>query len=250
MAIMTNLTIRGILFDKDGTLIDFPSTWTPVLKALSLEFAKGDGARAGELMETAGYDPDSGMFKPGSIWAAGNTLDLVTAWLPDAPDGERADIARWVDDYCERIAPDTAVPITDLVRFFGALRQSGLALGVATNDVTRSALATMQRFGVADLLVAVLGYDSVARPKPAADMVVAFCAEAAIDPGEVAVVGDNLHDLVMARAAGAGLAIGVLTGNGTRDDLGAYADHIIDSIEDLPRLLQALGASAPAALAR
>jgi phosphoglycolate phosphatase len=247
---MANMTIRGILFDKDGTLIDFPSTWTPVLKALSLEFAKGDRARAGDLMETAGYDPDSGIFKPGSIWAAGNTLDLVTAWLPEAPDSERADVARWVDDYCEDIVPDTAVPVTDLVQFFGGLRQAGLALGVATNDVTRSALATMQRFGVADLLVAVLGYDSVARPKPAADMVLAFCAQAAIEPGNVAVVGDNLHDLVMARAAGAALAIGVLTGNGTREDLSAYADHVIDSIEDLPRLLQTLATSAPTALAR
>jgi phosphoglycolate phosphatase len=250
MAITTNMPIRGILFDKDGTLIDFPSTWTPVLRALSLEFAEGDAARAGELMEIAGYDPHSGIFKPGSIWAAGNTIDLVSAWMPEAPDSARADVAGWVDDYCEKIVPDTAVPVTDLVRLFGALRQSGLALGVATNDVTRSALATMQRFGVADLLVAVLGYDSVARPKPAADMVVAFCAEAAIEPGEVAVVGDNLHDLVMARAAGAGLAIGVLTGNGTRETLDAYADHVIDSIEDLPRLLQGIETAAPAALAR
>jgi phosphoglycolate phosphatase len=122
-------------------------------------------------MATAGYDHRQRLFRPGSIWAAGNTLDLVTAWLPEAPDSERAAAARWVDDYCERIAPDTAVPVTDLVRFFGNLRQSGLSLGVATNDVTRSAKATMERLGVADLLCAILGYDSVARPKPAADMV-------------------------------------------------------------------------------
>ena len=77
MAIKPSMTIRGILFDKDGTLIDFPSTWTPVLKALSLEFAKGDRARAWELMETAGYDPETDRFKPGSIWAAANTALVV-----------------------------------------------------------------------------------------------------------------------------------------------------------------------------
>ena len=241
------MVIRGILFDKDGTLIDFPSTWEPVLRALALEFAKGDRARSDELMAMAGYDHQYGRFKPGSIWAAGNTLDLVAAWLPDARGSEPAGVARWIDDHCQRMAPDTAVPVTDLVRFFRRLRQSGFSLGVATNDVTRSALATFERLGVADLLTVILGYDSVARPKPAADMVIAFCAEAAIEPGEVAVVGDNLHDLIMARAAGAALAIGVLTGNGTHDDLRPYADHIIGSIEDLPTLLRSLDAwGAPA----
>lgn len=236
------MTIRGILFDKDGTLIDFPATWEPVLRALSLEFAKGDRGRADELMAAAGYDHHHGQFMPGSIWASGNTLDLVAAWLPDAPDKERDGVARWVDDYCAQTAPDTAVPVTDLVRLLGGLRQSGYSLGVATNDVTRSALATMERLGVADLLSAILGYDSVMRPKPAADMVLSFCATASIEPGEVAVVGDNLHDLIMARAAGAGLAIGVLTGNGTHRQLAAHGDHVIDSIDDLPGLLQSLEA--------
>ena len=243
------MAIRGILFDKDGTLIDFPSTWEPVLRSLALEFAKGDRASADELMAAAGYDHGLRRFKAGSVWAAGNTLDLVTVWLPDAPERDRAGVARWIDDYCEKMAPDSAVPVTDLARFFGGLRQSGFRLGIATNDVTRSAAATMERLGVAGMLTAILGYDSVAQPKPAADMVLAFCAEAAIEPSEVAVVGDNLHDLVMARAAGAALAIGVLTGNGTREDLRPHADHIITSIEDLPRLLQSLDSSASPATA-
>ena len=239
------MAIRGILFDKDGTLIDFPSTWEPVLRTLSLEFAKGDLARAAELMAMAGYDRRHGMFRAGSIWSAGNTFDLVTAWLPNAGQTERVKTARWVDDYCARIAPNTAVPVTDLVSLFGRLRQSGLFLGVATNDSARSALATMERLGVADQFCAILGYDSVTRPKPAADMVLAFCVRAAIEPREVAMVGDNLHDIVMARAAGAGLAIGVLTGNCTCEELGAYADHVIGSIDDLPGLLQSLPAHPP-----
>jgi phosphoglycolate phosphatase len=50
-------------------------------------------------------------------------------------------------------------------------------------------------------------------------------------------VGDNRHDMEMARAAGAGMAIGVLSGNGTRDTLSPLADVLIESVADLPGLL-------------
>ena len=60
---------------------------------------------------------------------------------------------------------------------------------------------------------------------------------AALQPAEVAVVGDNLHDLAMARAAGAGLAIGVLSGTSVVDELKPHADHVIGSIADLPEIL-------------
>jgi phosphoglycolate phosphatase len=72
-------------------------------------------------------------------------------------------------------------------------------------------------------------------------MVHVFCAVARVEPGEVAVVGDNLHDIEMARAGGAALAIGVLTGNGAAADLEPHCDHVLASVADLPGLLRSLG---------
>jgi len=234
------MSIRAILFDKDGTLIDFPATWVPVLKTLSAQFAGDDEARALDLMTIAGFDIDEERFLPGSIWAAGNTLDLVRAWQPEASAAEQAATARWIDDYNTSVAAESASPIVDLAELFDELSLLGLAFGIATNDVERSAKATMGQLGVAHRLAAILGYDSVERPKPAGDMVDAFCAVARVQPGEVAVVGDNLHDIEMARASGAGLAIGVLTGNCAAADLEPHCDHVLASVADLPGLLRRL----------
>jgi phosphoglycolate phosphatase len=234
------MAIRGILFDKDGTLIDFPASWLPVLKDLSLKFAKGDAARAAELLEIAGFDAYDGSIKAGSIWAAGHTLDLVRAWLPSAEAYEHSEMARWVDGYCADVAPDTAMPLCNLAELFRELRESGFALGIATNDSLRSARATMERLGLSEFLAVVLGYDSVENPKPGADMVHEFCGRTGLLPFEVAIVGDNVHDVEMARAAGAGLAIGVLTGNARREHLEEHVDYLIASVGDLPELLESM----------
>jgi phosphoglycolate phosphatase len=71
-------------------------------------------------------------------------------------------------------------------------------------------------------------------------MVDGFCAAAGLVAAEVAVIGDNLHDLEMGRRAGAGLVVGVLTGNSGVGELGPAADHILPSIEALEDLLDAL----------
>ena len=54
-------------------------------------------------------------------------------------------------------------------------------------------------------------------------------------------VGDNRHDLEMAKAGGAGLAVGVLSGTGTREALAPLADVVLDSIVDLPGYLNGRG---------
>jgi phosphoglycolate phosphatase len=51
-------------------------------------------------------------------------------------------------------------------------------------------------------------------------------------------VGDNAHDIETARDGGAGLAIGVLTGNSASEHLDTIADHVVASIAELPRLLK------------
>ena len=63
--------IRGILFDKDGTLIDFRGQWLPAYRAAVTMLTEGDRAKAERLLRLAGYDPGSNYLHPASPLACG-----------------------------------------------------------------------------------------------------------------------------------------------------------------------------------
>ncbi|MEO7839597.1 MAG: HAD-IA family hydrolase, partial [Anaerolineales bacterium] len=69
--------------------------------------------------------------------------------------------------------------------------------------------------------------------KPAPDMVTTICARMNVDPGRVIVIGDTVADLQMARSAGAGYVIGVLSGVGSLTNLTPLADILIDTVDTL-----------------
>ncbi|MEP1112629.1 MAG: HAD family hydrolase, partial [Nitratireductor sp.] len=137
------------------------------------------------------------------------------------------------DRLTARRGATAAVAVPGCAQAIEALQAAGYRLGVATNDSTGGAEQTLVSLGIAQMFDAAYGYDAVAAPKPAPDTVHAFCDLTGLKPSEIAMVGDNRHDLDMARAAGAGLAIGVLSGTGTRQSL-AGADVLLDSIAALP----------------
>ena len=230
--------IRGVLFDKDGTLFDFHKSWTSVFDEAAQRLASGQEALARHLMAEGGYDASAGRIAAGSIFAAGDTQDLADVWLPHLKEWSHDDLVQWLDALFAQRGPDASVPVTDLAVFFAGLKEKGFVLGIATNDSYASAMAAVERFDFGPHLSFCCGYDSGHGSKPGPGMVEAFCRETGVAAPDVAVVGDNTHDLEMARAAGAGLAVGVLTGSSGRDDLMPLADMVIDSIADLPDSLE------------
>lgn len=231
------MAIRGILFDKDGTLVDFQKTWHAIGDRLALEAAGGDRSRADDLMDLAGYDAAAGRFRGDSVFAAGTNADIVALWYAAAPLHERQARVTQFDRITAEEGARCAVALDGVLDALRLLAGQGIALGVATNDSEGGARQTLAALGVAELFTAAYGYDSVARPKPAPDAVHAFCALTGLAPTEIAMVGDNRHDLEMARAGGVGLSVGVLSGTGTRERLAPLADVVLASVAELPAYL-------------
>jgi phosphoglycolate phosphatase len=229
--------ISGILFDKDGTLIDLNATWVPVYKAfLQREKALGHEHML-ELMQQGGYDPVADRFTPDSLLASGTTQQIVELWYPELDDDAINHKIAMLDSEFGDIAIANLRPVVPLAEYLTGLRDAGLKIGVATNDTYRSAMTQLEHLGVAGLFDLVMGADSVASPKPSGDMIRRFSEFAGMPASAIAMVGDTHHDLAEARAGGAGLSVGVLTGSADRAHLGSAADVVLDSIAGLPAFL-------------
>lgn len=231
-----SIPIAGILFDKDGTLLDYARSWVPVNYEVARIASRDDANLGAALLRAGGMDPETGFVAPDSLLAAGNTVEISAGMVEAGAPWTREALTTALDALFAHSAA-YAVPVTDLGAFFTALRARGYKLGVASSDNEASIRRTAERFGFADCLDYVAGYDSGYGVKPEPGMIYGFCATTGLIPDQVVMVGDNNHDMHMGRNAGAGLTVAVLTGTGSRQSLAAASDHCLADITELPSLL-------------
>ena len=226
-----------VVFDKDGTLIDFHAMWG----GWALELGRRlDGATrrpvAGDVFAAIGFDPVDGRVRSGAPLAVATMAQIeevvaavIRRWCPSIAAARRAVETAWFE-------PDpvaTAVPTADLSELFERLRDSGRQIAVATTDDRAPTEATLRGLGIRDHVSALACGDDGVGVKPDPAMALAICAALRVEPDRMAIVGDTPADLAMGRSAGAGRVIGVLTGVGGRPELEPLADAVLGSIGEL-----------------
>ena len=222
--------IKAVIFDKDGTLFDFATTWETWAQAFLTRLAGGDATLANQLGQAVGFDMGTASFARDSIVIAGTPDEVAAALAPALPGHDKSALLSILNEEAARAPQSEAVP---LVPFLAHLKAMGLHLGVATNDSERPALAHLNAAGVRESFDFVAGSDSGYGAKPAPGQLLGFAQVVGVDPAACAMVGDSLHDLMAARAAGM-LAVGVLTGYAVQEELAPFADVVLDSIAQLP----------------
>jgi phosphoglycolate phosphatase len=226
-----------VVFDKDGTLIDFHAMWGGWVVELARRLERASGvALAERLYRAVGFDAGTGKVEPNGPLAIASMADLRTltvevlraAGVP-AAHAEHADAIAWY-------VPDPvalARPLADLPALFAALRERGLRIAIATTDDRAPTQATAAALGITKLVDALACGDDGHALKPAPDAVLSLCRQLGVAPEQTAVVGDTSADMRMGRAAGVGLVVGVLSGVGTSEVLAPYTDMILPSVADV-----------------
>ena len=237
--------IKGILFDKDGTLIDFFSLWLGAAKAVVIQFLK-ENELSEEVKERVFYamgiengeiDPYGGLaYKSYSEIALDITDELSREQIYLDSRKVRMQLERLFAEYVTE-SQAQYVETADIKAVLDSLKQRNIWIGLATADTVPSAKNCLKRLEVLEKFDYVGADDGVLRPKPEADMFLEFQKKFGLKPQEIAVVGDTYNDIRFARENG-GVAIGVLSGVSQEADFCGEADYILNSVGELPQLLE------------
>lgn len=232
-----------VIFDKDGTLIDFKYLWAQKTRAgveRLVRAIQGSEALRQALYQTLGYDPDADQFEMQGpiITAAMGTLYTIAAtvlfqhgwpWL----EAELLVQEHLVPGMAGVLNADLLQATTDLQKLFSALSAANIQIAVITSDERAPAEKTLNLLGIRGQVAFVAGADDVYPPKPAPDAILAACQHVGVAPARTVMIGDSTTDMLMGQRAGVGFRLAVLTGMMDRVTLEPYADLVLDSIEQI-----------------
>ena len=225
--------IQGIIFDKDGTLLDFHATWNPTNWAAAHLAAHNNADLAEMLLTLGGYDITTDRVRGGGMLAQDSTREIATQWHHHTTGWELDDL---IDAINRVYATAEPAPVLGLRETLDHYREKNIAMGIVTSDAEAPAISQMESLNLKDHFVFIAGYDSGFGEKPEPGALHAFSQQTNIAPENLAFIGDNSHDMETGRRGGAGMVVGVLTGTSSHDDLAPLADHVLESIVDLPKL--------------
>jgi HAD superfamily hydrolase (TIGR01509 family) len=196
-------TLRAVLFDWDGTLVDSAE--------LSYDSYVQTFARFGIAFDRARYQ-------------ATYSPDWMKTYQDVGLPPERWSEADrcWLDRYAAGRAPLLDGARQALAR----LRERGLRLGVVTSGDRGRVGREIAELGLGDFFAAFVGYGDYRQRKPHPEGLQLALERLGTAAGDAAYVGDSPEDVMMARAAGV-YAVGIPGGFPNRDALVASAPDLL-----------------------
>jgi phosphoglycolate phosphatase len=209
--------LRAIIFDLDGTLVDSAED----LRAALNQLLGGLGLPPIEANEIKGMIGDG-------------VLKMVERALVAAhgdPRRKDALLPRFLEIYQANSANLTrcfpAVPET-----LDLLHSKGFRLAVVTYKPVLATNRILEALSLAEFFPVVVGGDSVQQRKPHPAPLLEAARRLGVDVSQSLMVGDNIHDVEAARAAGM-RCVAVSYGYHHRPPSEFNADHLIDHFGDL-----------------
>ncbi|KAF6774091.1 hypothetical protein AHF37_06263 [Paragonimus kellicotti] len=215
---------KAVIFDKDGTLICFNTMWLPWAKHVARSISEALNVELHEqIFSILGVCAQNSEISPGLL-AEGTTAQIseaITSLLISrkVPPGKAQELtSRYINEHT--ITPDHISPLHNLKELFTILRQHNIRIAVCTSDSRLGTLRSLAELDVLHLVdLTVCGDDIDGLPKPHPRNAYRIFEILNVEPEQAVMVGDTATDMLFAKNGRFGMAIGVLSGVGKRENL-------------------------------
>lgn len=239
-----NEKLKGIIFDKDGTLFDYAQVWEDVLKEgidrAFITMGKADHQKAkNAMLDLMGIDGNGDCHPKGLVFTH-RPLQIFRRFLLYCT-RYRVNAIKAIRAYHKSVQNSEVLLSKKLKqmdfslqqKLFSDLKKAGYSIGIITNDNASSTKLFLSLMGLSTFVDFVSCRDSNYKKKPHPQAFLEFCKQAGIQPSEVAMVGDTITDMLFAKKSEAGYAIALLSGSNDNKSLRPLSDVMYPDISYL-----------------
>lgn len=214
------MTIRAVLFDLDGTLVDSLEDLTDSVNHIRVAFAY-QSLTADEVRQKVGK----------------GSRNLVQQVLPDAPDRiiDQA-LAMFLEFNRQHIA-DKSRLYPGIAEILDELAARQIRMAVISNKNETLSTLILQALGIHNLFEKICGGDTYPERKPSPLPLLKVADMLGIAPNECVMAGDSINDIQAGQQAGIA-SIACTWGYGSMDEL-AGADAVAQTPRELLAVIDA-----------
>ena len=230
--------MKGIIFDKDGTLLKFDSFWRPVTEhavEYILRERKAPPGMKDRMMEAAGLDSGiCGLIYRGTYAQLSEAFQNVLE--EGGMDADRMDELT-LEAFRNSMEAGKIIPAcADMDEVFRRLKESGVRLFLVTTDCREITGRCLDKLKIRQYFDEIYtDDDDRGHPKPDPYLIQEIIKKYGMKKEELVMVGDTVTDMEFAGNGGI-KAIGVADKEADRRILKRYTETVIDNIGYLPEI--------------